>query len=1305
MTSSAGIPSTRGRGRVRLWSAVSTAVFSIALVAAMLPTAAFAVGTVPPPPTGVAGVAGNGTVAVSWTAPSSDGGSALTGYTVIASPGGTTCSTGASTLTCNITGTNGIAYTFVVKAKNVNGSSAASAPSSPVTPGTVPGAPGVATPSGTGVTGQASVSWPAPASSGGAPITGYTVKTYIVAALQTQTCTTSGATTCVVYGLSAASTYNFRVVATNAIGNSALSAAATAPSDFITPGATPGTPTITAFSVGDGQAGLTWTAPAAVTGAPVTGYTVKASPGGESVTVGASATTGVVTGLTNGVAYALIVFATNANGNGTATSATSLTPGVVPGVPSGVTLAGTATSGELKVTWVDPASNGGSAITGYKATASNGAFCPASGQTSTTCTITSGVTDGASYTATVHAINLIGNSAESAPSSSASPSTVPTAPTAVVATVTGTSGQLKVAWQASTGSGGSPISSYTVKETSPGSTATCSSSSNNWCFVNGLTDGLSGGYKFVVTATNAVGTSPASTAMSAGVAPSTTPGAPTALTVSAVSGTAATLSWTAPTSNGSSSLTGYLISATPAATIAQPSGTATTGSVSGLSAGSSYSFTVHAINGNGNSAESAAVTVTPSATTPSAPQALTAAPVSTKVTVGWAAPTVVASGITGYVVTVTPSVTGSPFTITGASTFTKQVTGLTDPTSYTFSVAAKTATTTGPAATIVQKAGALPAAPTVPSSGLTFLAFTGSMIGTLRVSGWTAPSGSLTGYTVKATATNSSIAVQTGTCSSNVSNATCDITGLSLGSLYNVQITATNAIGTGPASALDTTTPANTQKAIPTTAPGAPTGVTATSNDNGQSTVSFTAPTSDGGTAITNYIVTATTVSTPTATVSGTFPAPGTSHVLTGLTNGTAYTFTVQAKNGSSPSIGPSSSASAAATPAGLPAAPTAVTGVIGNGQVTVSWAAPGATGGSAIVGYLVTASAGNAGCTTTGATTCTVGGLVNGVGYTFTVRAQNGSISGTPAGLGLASVASTTKTPADVPGAPTNVVGTASSGQIAVTWKAPSSNGSTPIILYTVTAAPGGASCVTTGTTSASCNVTGLTNGTSYTITVTATNAAGISPASVATAALTPRAGAALDTTVNNSFGDIAGLSAEAQTAIAALDNLNITHGTTTTTYSPAASVTREQMALFISRSITAVGQPLNTTVNNSFGDIAGLGAESQDAIAALDNLNITHGTTTTTYSPAASVTREQMAAFMGRTWVALGGVCDSTVNHSFGDLNGGYADAWIACIQNLGIAQGTSATTFSPNSVVTREQMALFLFRLVDQAVAVGL
>lgn len=95
---------------------------------------AFKVIALPGAPTNVTATAGNGTATISFDAPVSDGGSAITGYTVTSSPGGFK-GTSATASPITVTGlTNGTAYTFTVVATNCLGDSAASAASASVTP-------------------------------------------------------------------------------------------------------------------------------------------------------------------------------------------------------------------------------------------------------------------------------------------------------------------------------------------------------------------------------------------------------------------------------------------------------------------------------------------------------------------------------------------------------------------------------------------------------------------------------------------------------------------------------------------------------------------------------------------------------------------------------------------------------------------------------------------------------------------------------------------------------------------------------------------------------------------------------------------------------------------------------------------------------------------------------------------------------------------------------------------------------------------------------------------------------------------
>lgn len=271
--------------------------------------------------------------------------------------------------------------------------------------------------------------------------------------------------------------------------------------------------------------------------------------------------------------------------------------------------------------------------------------------------------------------------------------------------------------------------------------------------------------------------------------------------------------------------------------------------------------------------------------------------------------------------------------------------------------------------------------------------------------------------------------------------------------------------------------------------PGAPTAVVA-SPASGSALVSWSPPAIDGRSAIAGYTVTA-SPGGATASTTG-----ATSVTVSGLTDGTAYTFTVVAANAEGP--GPASVASAPCTPRTVPGGPTGVAATAGNASAAVTWAAPGNTGGAPVTGYTVTASPGGATASTAGATSTTVAGLSNGTAYTFTVRARN------EAGTGVASAPSSAVTPRTVPGAPTAVAATPGDGSLAVTWTPPGDGGS-PVTGYTVTASPGGAT-VTAEASATSTTVTGLTNGTAYTVTVTAANAAGPGATSSPSGPVTPR-------------------------------------------------------------------------------------------------------------------------------------------------------------------------------------------------------
>jgi SpoIID/LytB domain protein len=114
--------------------------------------------------------------------------------------------------------------------------------------------------------------------------------------------------------------------------------------------------------------------------------------------------------------------------------------------------------------------------------------------------------------------------------------------------------------------------------------------------------------------------------------------------------------------------------------------------------------------------------------------------------------------------------------------------------------------------------------------------------------------------------------------------------------------------------------------------------------------------------------------------------------------------------------------------------------------------------------------------------------------------------------------------------------------------------------------------------------------------------------------------------------FADLSGLSPEAVTAINRLRQLGVTTGTSPTTFDPNSIVNRWQMAHFLTRLHSVVGFELPVGSDHGFTDLNGLQVATVTAINQLADLTITAGTSPTTYSPKADVTREQMATFLAR-------------------------------------------------------------------------
>ncbi|MEI6304743.1 MAG: fibronectin type III domain-containing protein [Candidatus Taylorbacteria bacterium] len=464
-----------------------------------------------------------------------------------------------------------------------------------------------------------------------------------------------------------------------------------------------------------------------------------------------------------------------------------------------------------------------------------------------------------------------------------SQNSIPASPVSISA-ATSTSGQATVSFTPSS-NGGSAILYYLASSTPGNFTAT---STGSPIVVAGLTNGTS--YTFAVYAVNALGTSTSSSDSNA-VVPIGLPTAPTDVTATA-GNTQVVINFSAPGSNGGSAITGYTVTSSPSGGIdTNAGGTALTHTVTSLTNGISYTFTVTATNVVGTgSASSPSSSVTPS----------TVAAVSTNVVTSIASTSATVSGsitstggsdasqhgfaygTVANLSTVTATTTlGSQ---TGTGTFTSFVTGLTANTTYYVRAYAVNAsgTTTGSIISFLT----LPAIPTVTTqaptagSGIYFTA-NGNITAT-------AVNATVRGFVYGTTNTYGATTTENGSFTTGAYTAT--ISGLACNTLYHVKSYALNTGGTGYGSDQTITTDVCTK---PTVATSTPTGITTTgatlngsitADNNASSTVEGFNWGND-----TNY--------GQTASTNGTFGTGSFSQTLSGLTCNATYHYQVFATN------------------------------------------------------------------------------------------------------------------------------------------------------------------------------------------------------------------------------------------------------------------------------------------------------------------------------------------------------------------------------------------------------------------------
>lgn len=315
---------------------------------------------------------------------------------------------------------------------------------------------------------------------------------------------------------------------------------------------------------------------------------------------------------------------------------------------------------------------------------------------------------------------------------------------------------------------------------------------------------------------------------------------------------------------------------------------------------------------------------------------------------------------------------------------------------------------------------------------------------------------------------------------SNSSTAqTFTITPLTSGA---ITLTVTNTTGLNNAAPI-----VYTANAVVPTAPTIGTAIPL----NASASVAFI-DNSDGGSAITNHTAT----STPGSFTGTSATSPIT---VSGLSNGTPYTFVVKATN----AVGDSSNSSASnsVTPY-VPASSYTFTGPTSGNVRSASTdftVTPNST-------YLGTVTITPTGAGSTGLEPVVLTWNLSSAAQTFTITPlASGAITLTPTNSnGISNAANITYTAAAVvPLGPVIGLATPSSGGAFVSFSAPTNDGGSTITLYTVTSSPGGV--IATSPYVGTVNIVGLTNGTPYTFTVKATNAIGQSSASSASNEVTP--------------------------------------------------------------------------------------------------------------------------------------------------------------------------------------------------------
>lgn len=457
--------------------------------------------------------------------------------------------------------------------------------------------------------------------------------------------------------------YVYQVRAYDAAGNDSsysATAAATTPPDTTAPS----TPTgLSATAISSTQIDLSWTASTDAGGSGLAGYRIYRCQGENCSNFGAPIATAVSntyadSGRSPNTVYRYRIraydSATNESTDSAIVSATTSSDTIAPDVPGGLSV-NVVSSEQLNVTWNAVTDAGGSGLAGYKLERCQAPSCTfieiAVLGSAVTSFANTGLAPNTTYTYRVRAYDNAtpANQSGYASASGTTPAdtTQPTQPTALVATAPPSGSQIHLEWVGSADSGGSGLAGYRIERCTGSGCMQFSqiATTTTNTFDNGsLGEGVTHVYR-VLAVDGAGNVSTPSNQATATTPDMTRPTPPTSISFANVTATSATVNWSG--ASDSVGITGYQYRRTPGGTW-QSAGTATSGSLTGLSCSASYTVEVQARDTVGYGASGSSTLTTPDGCAPSAPGTPTFSSVSyTTANVSWPA----ASdnvGITGY---------------------------------------------------------------------------------------------------------------------------------------------------------------------------------------------------------------------------------------------------------------------------------------------------------------------------------------------------------------------------------------------------------------------------------------------------------------------------------------------------------------------------------------------------------------------------------------------------------------------------------------------------------------------------------